>query len=142
MEIFTWHQLWCQITGWSDNNAGRMAITLIRLQKITSLCYHVTPAYHQFKTLFVFCRTEEFQVMMSVGAHASGFFSQIISTPLSAVPGLILTGYTEYLWSYKPNSWVAKIASIFRVLALLAVLPVVFLGVLVCRHVKFLPFMR
>ena len=73
--------------------------------------------------------------MMSVGAHASGFISQITST-LSAIPGLISTGYTEYLWSYKPNSWVAKIASIFRALALLVALPVVFLGALVRRHIK------
>lgn len=75
--------------------------------------------------------------MMSAGAHASGFISQVASTPPSAIPGLILTGYTEYLWSYKPNSWVAKIASIFRVLALLVVLPVVFLGALVRKHVKY-----
>jgi len=93
----------------------------------------VTRAYRQSNPV---CKIEEFQVTMSIGAHASGLVSQVASIPPSAIPGLILTGYTEYLWSYKPNSWVAKIASIFRVLALLVVLPVVFLGALVRKHVK------
>lgn len=74
---------------------------------------------------------------MSGVVYISGFISQVASIPLSAVPGLIVAGYTEYLWDYKPNSWVAKIASIFRVLALLVVLPVTVLGVLVCRHLKY-----
>ncbi|KAJ3567323.1 hypothetical protein NP233_g6437 [Leucocoprinus birnbaumii] len=67
---------------------------------------------------------------MSVTLYLSGILSRIAATPPSAVPGLIAHGYTKYLWNYEPNSWVAKVASFYRVLTLLVALPVIILGVL------------
>jgi hypothetical protein len=42
--------------------------------------------------------------------------------------------YVQYLWNYEPNSWVGRIASLSRVLAILISLPIVVLALLVrCR---------
>lgn len=68
---------------------------------------------------------------MNVISSISTFTSRIASTPPSAVPGIVIGGYTKYLWDYEPNSWVAKIASSYRVLAFFIALPVVVLGLLV-----------
>ncbi|KXN91021.1 hypothetical protein AN958_03088 [Leucoagaricus sp. SymC.cos] len=63
-------------------------------------------------------------------SYLSGVASWAEATPPSAVPGLIASSYTKYLWNYEPDSWVAKIASSYRVLSLLVALPVIILGVL------------
>ncbi|KAF5370739.1 hypothetical protein D9758_001943 [Tetrapyrgos nigripes] len=47
-----------------------------------------------------------------------------------AIPRFIWTYYVDYLVNYKPNSIVAKIASSFRVLAVLLILPILILGLL------------
>ena len=39
--------------------------------------------------------------------------------------------YVQYLWYYQPNSWVARIASVCRVLAILISFPLVVLALLV-----------
>lgn len=48
----------------------------------------------------------------------------------SSAPRLIWHAYIEYLWNPHPSSWVSKIASSFRVLAFLLILPVVILAML------------
>ncbi|THV02418.1 hypothetical protein K435DRAFT_775608 [Dendrothele bispora CBS 962.96] len=48
----------------------------------------------------------------------------------SALPRLIWTYYVDYLVNYKPNSLVAKIASSFRVLAVLLIMPILILALL------------
>ncbi|KAH8071909.1 hypothetical protein BXZ70DRAFT_964266 [Cristinia sonorae] len=39
-------------------------------------------------------------------------------------PSLVWNLYVEYLWNYKPNSWVASAANTFRILSLLMFAPV------------------
>jgi len=55
------------------------------------------------------------------------FTSQIASftseTTLSSIPRLLWEYYLEYLWFYDDGSWVARIASTFRVLAFLLIIP-------------------
>lgn len=68
---------------------------------------------------------------MNVTSYVLELASQITSTPPTAVPGILINNYARYLWNYEPNSWVAKIASLSRVLAIICALPVVILGLLV-----------
>jgi hypothetical protein len=49
----------------------------------------------------------------------------------SAVPRLLWEYYLEYLWFYQPESWVARTAYAFRVVAVLAAFPFVVLMLLV-----------
>ena len=49
----------------------------------------------------------------------------------STLPRRLWDAYVAYLWSYQPHSWVGRLASTFRILAVLLVLPVVLLTLLV-----------
>ncbi|KAF9452707.1 hypothetical protein P691DRAFT_803426 [Macrolepiota fuliginosa MF-IS2] len=69
-------------------------------------------------------------MVVNLSAYFSGITSQITSTPPSAVPGFIINTYTKYLWNYGPESWVARIASSYRVLAFIIALPVIILSLL------------
>lgn len=73
---------------------------------------------------------------MNVTSYVLELASQITSTPPTAVPGILLNNYAKYLWNYEPNSWVAKIASLSRVLAIICALPVVILGLLVSEVIS------
>ncbi|KAG5353496.1 hypothetical protein E4T56_gene5941 [Termitomyces sp. T112] len=48
----------------------------------------------------------------------------------SSYPALLWDFYIQYLWNYQPNSWVARIASTCRVLAVLVSLPIIILALL------------
>lgn len=48
----------------------------------------------------------------------------------SDIPGFIWNAYVKNLWNYQPESWVARTASTFRVLAVVVILPVVILTLL------------
>jgi len=48
----------------------------------------------------------------------------------SSAPRLVWDSYVELLWAYKPDSWVARLAYSFRILAVLLVLPVIVLTLL------------
>ena len=50
----------------------------------------------------------------------------------SRIPHIVWEYYLEYLWYYHPESYVARIASTFRVLAVVITIPVVILALLVC----------
>ncbi len=76
-------------------------------------------------------------VAMNVTSYVFEIASQITSTPPTAVPGIILNSYAKHLWNYEPNSWVAKIAYTFRVVAVICALPVVILGLLVSESVRY-----
>lgn len=60
-------------------------------------------------------------------------FSHVPDIPFSwsDIPRLIWDAYIECLWNYQPESWVGRIASTFRVLAVVVILPVVILTLLV-----------
>ncbi|EPT05002.1 hypothetical protein FOMPIDRAFT_1156519 [Fomitopsis schrenkii] len=49
---------------------------------------------------------------------------------LLALPATLRDLYVDYLWNYKPSSWVGSAASTFRVLAFLSILPFVILTLL------------
>lgn len=48
-----------------------------------------------------------------------------------AAPSYLWNWYIHYLWNYDSDSWVATIASAFRLWAILAILPTLILGLLV-----------
>lgn len=48
----------------------------------------------------------------------------------SSLPRLIWDLYLEYLWYYSPNSWVARIAYGFRIIAIFLVSPIVIITLL------------
>ena len=50
---------------------------------------------------------------------------------LLTLPATLWDLYVEYLWEYKPGSWVGSAASTFRVLAFLSILPFAILTLLV-----------
>ena len=50
---------------------------------------------------------------------------------LLTLPTTLWDLYVEYLWDYKPGSWVGSAASTFRLLAFLSILPFVILTLLV-----------
>lgn len=54
-----------------------------------------------------------------------------MSTTVLAAPLYLWNLYVEYLWNYQQNSWVDRIASTFRVLALLLITPFAILTMLV-----------
>lgn len=56
--------------------------------------------------------------------------TNITSTSLDSFPGLLWSYYIEYLWNYHPESGVARIASFFRILALVLILPILILSLL------------
>ncbi|KAF9529207.1 hypothetical protein CPB83DRAFT_852857 [Crepidotus variabilis] len=60
----------------------------------------------------------------------SDFASQIAQISPLSIPGLLWAWYLEYLWNYEGNSWVARTAYTFRVLAVLICLPFVIFGLL------------
>ena len=47
------------------------------------------------------------------------------------LPATLWNLYVDYLWNYKPNSWVSSAASTFRVLAVLCIVPFAILTLLV-----------
>ncbi|KAF8236549.1 hypothetical protein L208DRAFT_1357331 [Tricholoma matsutake] len=67
---------------------------------------------------------------MNVSSYAPNLSYHIsqLSPPLS--PRSIWGYYVQYLWNYQPNSWVARIASVCRVLAILISFPIVVLALL------------
>ena len=60
-----------------------------------------------------------------------GYVSDQVSLDFPGFPRLLWDRYVEYLWKYEHNSWVARIASTCRVLAILVSLPIVVLALLV-----------
>ncbi|KZP18757.1 hypothetical protein FIBSPDRAFT_880707 [Athelia psychrophila] len=52
------------------------------------------------------------------------------SLALSFTPNHIWGCYMQYLWNYGPSSWVARIALLYKVLAIILVLPMAILGML------------
>jgi hypothetical protein len=63
-------------------------------------------------------------------------FSSYVSVPdyeitLSSIPHVLWQYYLEYLWYYESRSWVARIASVFRILAVMVAAPIVILMLLV-----------
>jgi len=48
----------------------------------------------------------------------------------SSIPGLLWACYVQYLWNYESGSWVARIAYVCRILAILVCLPIIILGLL------------
>ncbi|KAF8550079.1 hypothetical protein OG21DRAFT_1514503 [Imleria badia] len=48
----------------------------------------------------------------------------------STFPRRLWDAYVTYLWYYQPNSWIGRVASTFRILAVVLVLPVVLLTLL------------
>ncbi|KAG6848697.1 hypothetical protein H0H93_014784 [Arthromyces matolae] len=67
---------------------------------------------------------------MNVSSYFSGISQEIGGIPPSSLPALLWDIYIRFLWSYEPNSWVARIASMCRVLAILVSLPIVVLALL------------
>ncbi|KAF8839484.1 hypothetical protein BDN67DRAFT_1070020 [Paxillus ammoniavirescens] len=57
-------------------------------------------------------------------------------TSFASTPRLLWDAYVDYLWNYQPGSWVGRTASSFRILAVILVLPIVFLTLLVCTFVS------
>ncbi|KAK7053442.1 hypothetical protein VNI00_004068 [Paramarasmius palmivorus] len=53
-----------------------------------------------------------------------------VTNASSSFPRLVWSYYVEYLWEYEPNSVVARIAYTFRVLAVMAILPLLILALL------------
>ncbi|KAF4620626.1 hypothetical protein D9613_000439 [Agrocybe pediades] len=60
--------------------------------------------------------------------NVSYYTSQVTRIEPSSIPGTLWAYYLEYLWYYEPDSWVARIAYSFRVLAFLVALPFIVLG--------------
>lgn len=63
-------------------------------------------------------------------------FASYVTVPdyelnLSSIPHILWQYYLEYLWYYEPRSWVARIASVFRILAVMIAAPIVILMLLV-----------
>ncbi|KAG6918528.1 hypothetical protein DXG01_013618 [Tephrocybe rancida] len=56
-----------------------------------------------------------------------------MNVPPSSYPAVLWNYYIHYLWNYQPNSWVARIASACRVLAILVSLPIIVLALLESR---------
>ncbi|KAF9263306.1 hypothetical protein L218DRAFT_341258 [Marasmius fiardii PR-910] len=57
--------------------------------------------------------------------------ANVTSTSLDSFPRLLWSFYIEYLCNYQPGSSVARIASLFRILALVLILPILILTLLV-----------
>ncbi|KAG6842127.1 hypothetical protein C0991_001620 [Blastosporella zonata] len=68
--------------------------------------------------------------VMNVSSYLSDISHQFTQVSPSAYPVVLWNYYLHYLWNYPPNSWVARIASICRVLAILISLPLVVLALL------------
>lgn len=56
----------------------------------------------------------------------------VYDLPWSSAPHVLWRYYIQYLWNYDSTSWVARVSSTIRVLAVLLILPVAILGMLVC----------
>lgn len=54
-----------------------------------------------------------------------------MSSFMLAAPAYVRNCYIDYLWNYDSNSWVATIAYIFRIWAIIAILPPLVLSLLV-----------
>ncbi|KDR75185.1 hypothetical protein GALMADRAFT_279957 [Galerina marginata CBS 339.88] len=67
---------------------------------------------------------------MNLSFYTSEFTLQVSQISPTSIPGTLWAYYIEYLWLYKPDSWVARMAYSFRVLAILVSLPIVILGLL------------
>lgn len=59
-----------------------------------------------------------------------------IEVSSAAVPHVLWQYYLQYLWHFSPDSWVAKVAYTFRVLAIILILPLLILALLVCFPVS------
>jgi hypothetical protein len=68
---------------------------------------------------------------MNVSSYVADFTFHV--SP-STLPRFLWDYYVQYLWAYKPSSWVARIAYTSRLLAILLILPVLVLTLLVCHH--------
>jgi hypothetical protein len=60
-----------------------------------------------------------------------------ISLKLSSIPHLLWQYYLEYLIFYEPTSWVGRIAHSFRLLAIIFIMPMVFISLLVRTSLYF-----
>ncbi|KAG6812034.1 hypothetical protein H0H92_004696 [Tricholoma furcatifolium] len=67
---------------------------------------------------------------MNVSSYLADISHQFTQVPLSSYLAVLWNYYIQYLWHYQPNSWVARIAYICRVLAILISLPIIILGLL------------
>ncbi|KAF8635229.1 hypothetical protein AX17_004004 [Amanita inopinata Kibby_2008] len=56
--------------------------------------------------------------------------NRTLELPLTSIPAVLWRYYIDYLWVYKPDSWVARAANTARVLAILVALPIIILGLL------------
>ncbi|KAJ2917748.1 hypothetical protein MD484_g2636, partial [Candolleomyces efflorescens] len=67
---------------------------------------------------------------MNITSYVTDVTTHFTSIPPTSYPGLLWSSYTQYLWHYEPDSWVATIAYSSRVLAVLLCLPTIILGLL------------
>ncbi|KAF8441672.1 hypothetical protein L210DRAFT_973172 [Boletus edulis BED1] len=67
----------------------------------------------------------------SLSSSFGSLSSELVSSYSAlTLPYRLWDAYVTYLWHYQPNSWVSRVASTFRILALVLVLPVVLLTLL------------
>ncbi|KAF8894021.1 hypothetical protein BD779DRAFT_1504780 [Infundibulicybe gibba] len=67
---------------------------------------------------------------MNISGSLRDISSQLFQTPPSSIPSRIWEFYSQNLWYYGPNSWVARAAYSCRILAIVVVLPIMILGLL------------
>ncbi|KAG5648575.1 hypothetical protein DXG03_003186 [Asterophora parasitica] len=67
---------------------------------------------------------------MNVSSYLLDISHQFTQHPPSSYPAILWDYYIRYLWDYEPNSWVARIASTCRILAILVSLPIIVLALL------------
>jgi hypothetical protein len=70
---------------------------------------------------------------MNLSSYVADFTFKVSQLSLSTLPRNLWEYYIEYLWDYKPSSWVARIAYTSRLLAILLILPILVLTLLVCH---------
>ncbi|KAF8070603.1 hypothetical protein FPV67DRAFT_1448315 [Lyophyllum atratum] len=67
---------------------------------------------------------------MNISSYFLDVSHQFNQLPPSSYPATLWNYYIQYLWNYPPNSWVNRIASICRILAILVSLPIIVLALL------------
>ncbi|KAF5380480.1 hypothetical protein D9615_004558 [Tricholomella constricta] len=67
---------------------------------------------------------------MNVSSYLLDFSHHFTQVPPSSYPAILWSYYIQYLWNYEPSSWVARIASTCRILAILVSLPIIVLALL------------
>ncbi|GLB37577.1 hypothetical protein LshimejAT787_0406280 [Lyophyllum shimeji] len=67
---------------------------------------------------------------MNVSSYLYDVSRQFTEVPPSSYPNILWNYYIKHLWNYQPNSWVTRITSACRVLAVLISLPIIVLALL------------